>query len=246
MRYVLLAGVVGALLLPLPADARATVPRGFVGVMGDGPLFSSAVDLPHEVDLIADARVEALRVSFFWSVAQPYPPGTPVPPGYVDVDGVPTSFAASDAVMAEAARRDLDVLPVVLLAPAWARFNPAQTWSPPATAAFSRYASYMAALVRRYKPGGTFWAHRPRSRRAPIRSWQVWNEPNGPLFWTIQPGLDRYARMLRVASAAACCGARSARSCPGSASGGSAQSEDAWRSPRAAEPPGGGRSRPAW
>ncbi len=202
MRYVLLAGVVGALLLPLPADARATVPRGFVGVMGDGPLFSSAVDLPHEVDLIADARVEALRVSFFWSVAQPYPPGTPVPPGYVDVDGVPTSFAASDAVMAEAARRDLDVLPVVLLAPAWARFNPAQTWSPPATAAFSRYASYMAALVRRYKPGGTFWAHRPRSRRAPIRSWQVWNEPNGPLFWTIQPGLDRYARMLRVASAA--------------------------------------------
>ena len=167
MRYVLLAGVVGALLLPAAADAGETVPRGFVGVMADGPLFSAGVPLGREVDLMASAGVEAVRVSFFWSTAQPYPPGTPLPPGYVDVDGVPTSFAGPDALVAEAARRHLDVLPVVLAAPAWAREDPAQTWSPPAPGAYSRYASFMAALVRRYKPGGTFWAQRPRSRTGP-------------------------------------------------------------------------------
>ena len=202
MRYVLLAGVVGALLLPAAADAGETVPRGFVGVMADGPLFSAGVPLGREVDLMASAGVEAVRVSFFWSTAQPYPPGTPLPPGYVDVDGVPTSFAGPDALVAEAARRHMDVLPVVLAAPAWAREDPAQTWSPPAPGAYSRYAGFMAALVDRYKPGGTFWAQRPRSERAPIHAWQVWNEPNGPLFWTIQPGLARYVRMLRVARAA--------------------------------------------
>jgi hypothetical protein len=202
MRHVLLAGIVGALLLPAPAHAGQTVPRGFVGVMADGPLFSPNVELGREVDLMAAAGVEAVRVAVYWADAQPYPPGTPLPPGYVDVDGVPTSFAGPDAVVAEAARRHLGVLPVVLLAPIWARENPFQTWSPPAPGAYSRYASFMAALVQRYKEGGTFWAHRRGLPQAPIHAWQLWNEPNGPRFWTLQPGLASYARLVRVTRAA--------------------------------------------
>jgi hypothetical protein len=60
----------------------------------------------------------------------------------------------------------------------------------------------MDALVRRYRKGGTFWAQRPRTLRRPIHAWQVWNEPNGPLFWAVQPGLPRYAQLLQVAHAA--------------------------------------------
>ena len=202
MRAAVVAALVGAVILAVPAETAGAVPRAFVGVMADGPLFSPNVRLGHEVDLMASAGVGAVRVGFYWNRAQPYPPGTPPPPGYVDVGGVPTSFAESDRIVAEAARRHLAVLPVVLLAPPWARENRAVHWSPPALGSFSRYASYIDALVRRYGRAGAFWAQRPRRLRMPIHEWQVWNEPNGPLFWALQPGLPRYAQLLRVAHAA--------------------------------------------
>jgi hypothetical protein len=190
------------LVLASPAAASATVPRGFVGVMGDGPLFSPAVSLDREVDLMARAGVEALRVGFYWARAQPLAPGAAAPPGWADVGGVPTSFAETDRVMAAAARRRIEVLPVVLLAPRWARRVPLETWSPPAPATYASYARYVGALVARYRAGGSFWRERPQLSPVPIRSWQVWNEPNGPRFWTVQPGLAQYATLLRLARAA--------------------------------------------
>jgi hypothetical protein len=91
---------------------------------------------------------------------------------------------------------------VVLLAPGWARAVPSETWSPPARAAYARYARYVGALVARYKPGGSFWLERPDLRPMPIRAWQIWNEPNGPRFWTVQPGLAQYVALLRATRAA--------------------------------------------
>src|SRR3954451_16940467 len=111
MRLAVLAGVAGIVLFPVTSESAAAVPRGFVGVMADGALFSPNVRLGQEVDLMASAGVEAVRVRFYWNRAQPYPPGTPAPPGYVDVGGVPTSFAETDRIVAEAARRHLAVLP---------------------------------------------------------------------------------------------------------------------------------------
>jgi hypothetical protein len=189
VRLALLAGLVSLVVLSAPPAAQGAVPRGFVGVMGDGPLFSPAVNLDREVDLMAGAGVESLRVAVYWAHAQPRSTGPP-------------SFAETDRVVAAAARRRIEVLPVVLLAPAWARLRPSQTWSPPAPAAYGSSASYVAALVARYKPGGAFWAQHPELKPVPIRSWQVWNEPNGPRFWSLQPGLAEYAEMLRVTRAA--------------------------------------------
>ena len=162
MRSLALLGVVGALLVTETAQAEPlAVPPGFVGVMADGPLFSSpVVDLPHELDLMAGAGVESLRVAFYWDLAQPFAPGTAPPLGYEDVGGVPTSFARPDAIVAEAARRNLRMLPVVLRPPVWARADPGQLWSPPRRDTYSRYAAFLAALVHRYKPGGSFWAQR--------------------------------------------------------------------------------------
>ena len=203
MRSLALLGVLGALLVTETAQAEPlAVPPGFVGVMADGPLFSSpVVDLPHELDLMAGAGVESLRVAFYWDLAQPFAPGTAPPLGYEDVGGVPTSFARPDAIVAEAARRNLRMLPVVLRPPVWARADPGQLWSPPRRDTYSRYAAFLAALVHRYKPGGSFWARR-RPGAAAIRSWQIWNEPSGPAFWTIQPGLPAYAELLDVAARA--------------------------------------------
>jgi hypothetical protein len=187
MRRILIGGLVGAMVVAPPAAAARSVPPGFVGVMADGPMFfSPAFDSNRELRLMRSAGVESLRVGFYWDLAQPYPPGTPLPPGFVDVDGVPTSFARTDKVVAEASRAGLRMLPVVLAAPPWARLNAAQRWSPPRADAYSRYASFLDALVRRY--------------RRTIHSWQVWNEPNRPYFWTLQPGMRAYGDLLRVAS----------------------------------------------
>jgi hypothetical protein len=198
MRLVLLAGVLCVFVLASPSSAHGAVPRGFVGVMGDGPLFTPAVSLDREVDLMARAGVESLRVAFYWARAQPLPPGAAAPPGWTDVGGVPTNFAETDRVVAAATRRRIEVLPVVLLTPRWARQVPPELWSPPAPATYAHYTRYVAALVARYKPGGSFWRARPDLRPLPIRAWQVWNEPNGPRFWTVQPGLAQYATLLRM------------------------------------------------
>jgi hypothetical protein len=187
MRVLALA-LLGALLIPASAAEARQVPPGFLGVMVDGPMFDSpAVNSERELQLAARTGVESIRAAVYWDIAQPYAPGTPAPPGYVSVDGVPTSFARFDAVVDAASRAGLRVLPVVIRSPAWARAAPTDKWSPPRRDAYARYASFLHALVLRYPQ---------------IRDWQVWNEPNAPWFWTIQPGIADYAALLRASATA--------------------------------------------
>jgi hypothetical protein len=187
MRVLALA-LLGALLMPAAAAEARQVPPGFLGVMMDGPVFDSpAVDAGRELRLAARTGVESIRVGVYWDLAQPYPPGAPAPPGYVDVDGVPTSFARLDAVMTAATQANLRVLPVVLRPPTWARAAPTDKWSPPRPDAYPRYAGFLHALAQRYPQ---------------ILEWQVWNEPSAPYFWTIQPGLPAYASLLKQTATA--------------------------------------------
>ena len=68
-------------------------------------------------------------------------------------------------------------------------------------------AAFVSAAVKRYGPGGEFWAeHAPASRHqlrargprpVPIRTWQVWNEAN--FFYFAYPvSTGRYARLLKL------------------------------------------------
>jgi hypothetical protein len=66
-------------------------------------------------------------------------------------------------------------------------------------AAFGRYA---ASLVKRYGPRGSFWPAHPDIPKLPIRSWQIWNEPNIPAFWATGPDPAGYAKLLETASRA--------------------------------------------
>jgi hypothetical protein len=82
-------------------------------------------------------------------------------------------------------------------APAWAVDGRPEYGSPPRDIA--TFAAYAAAAVRRYGPGGTFWAQNPQLPRTPIRAWQVWNEPNLPFYWSKQPFARGYVALLRAA-----------------------------------------------
>ena len=56
--------------------------------------------------------------------------------------------------------------------------------------------------MRRYGPNGTLWAERPEVPRLPIRSWQIWNEPNLGPYWCGKANAKQYVAMLRAVGTA--------------------------------------------
>jgi polysaccharide biosynthesis protein PslG len=188
-RLAAVALAAAVLAVPAPADAspHRKVPDGFFGVMADGPLTDGLVAPGPEFARMSASGVESVRVAFDWSHAQPSEHGT-------------IDFSETDAFVAGAAARNLRVLPVVLHAPAWAVDGSPEYGSPPRDPA--DYAAYVGALVRRYGPGGAFWAQHPGLRVVPIRVWQIWNEPNIPFYWSKQPFAASYVRLLKAARAA--------------------------------------------
>jgi hypothetical protein len=191
-----------ALLLATAALQAPASAAPFLGVVADGPLADGEVDFKQQASLMTREGVQSVRTAFYWIQAQPFGPGSQIPQGFEDINGVPTSFDATDRVVAACAKNRLEVLPVVVEAPMWARVDPTREWSPPVDP--SAYADYVAALARRYGSTGSFWASHPDLPRAPIRFWQIWNEPAGgdrpndpSIFWDdTAPFQDRYVSML--------------------------------------------------
>jgi hypothetical protein len=179
-------------------------------MMADGPLFDPGVNLPRQLDRMVASGVESLRVVFSWSAAQPYPAWSAVPPSATGqfglaVGGVPTDFSATDRIVGLAASRGLTVLPVPMYAPSWDLETNPPRWDvnpihwPIEPHDYAPFAKYLAALVGRYGPQGSFWQQNPQIRRMPIREWQVWNEPNLSYFWSSEPFADTYVTLLRAA-----------------------------------------------
>lgn len=203
---ILLALALGVMIAPAAAPAAPRqAPEGFMGTMADGPLIDPGVDLDREVGLMRSCGVESLRIVIYWEDLQPFATQADVPADrraeFREVEGVPTAFAATDRVVAAAAGAGLRVMPVVLRAPAWDREDPKNQASPPRGDA--AYARFLRTLIARYGPQGSLWAERPGLQARPVRSWQVWNEPNIDRYWSSPaPFGKRYARLLRAANRA--------------------------------------------
>jgi hypothetical protein len=60
----------------------------------------------------------------------------------------------------------------------------------------SEMAAFAARVARRYGPGGSFWKAHPRLPAVPIRSWQIWNEPNLVFYWPPKPNARAYTKLL--------------------------------------------------
>jgi hypothetical protein len=190
----------------LPAGASARVPQGFVGMMIDGPLFpvtEPGIDISRQMDKMVSSGVESVRVVFDWQATQPYEHWADVPPAdaaqFTDVGGVPTKFGQLDELVGLAAQHGLRVLPVVIYTPAWdAAPHPPTAFATPRRT--GPYAAFVAALVQRYGPHGTFWSR--GAPRVPLRMWQIWNEPNISTFWPPRPFAPSYVALLRAAHTA--------------------------------------------
>jgi hypothetical protein len=170
---------------PVPATSSAAVPRGFFGVMADGPLTAGRVNLPREQRVMRRTGVGSVRVAVQWARLQPRAGAAP-------------DLRPLDRFVRGAARAGLDVLPVVLQTPAWAAADPSNGASPPRNPA--TYGRFLAALVARYGPSGSVWRGRGAPPRRPIRRWQVWNEPDIARYWSSREPWPRgYVRLLRAA-----------------------------------------------
>lgn len=195
-----------ALMLPAAADASPRLaPAGFMGTMADGPLVGADVDLDREVGLMRSCGVESLRIVIYWEDLQPLQKMADIPEDqratFREIEGVPTAFAATDRVVAAAAGAGLRVMPVVLRAPIWDRETRRNQASPPR--GDTAYPRFLRTLIGRYGPKGSLWAERPDLRPRPVRSWQVWNEPNIDRYWSSpKPFGPRYARLLRASNRA--------------------------------------------
>jgi hypothetical protein len=164
------------------------VPRGWLGVVTDGPLTHNATYASaDEWNRIADSGAESVRAAFFWRDAQP-------------ASASETSFATYDAIVLAAAARGLDVLPVLQGTPDWAALNPGDPGSPPRST--GDFARFLTQLVTRYGPRGSFWAEHPEVTRRPIRAWQIWNEPNITRYWNVASWAPPYVKLLKAAHAA--------------------------------------------
>ncbi len=131
------------------------------------------------------AGVRTVRIEVPWRDIEPVP-------------GDLSRLERYDRIVLTFARHGLGVLPVVHTTPAWAAAGGSR--EPGAIPADPRtYAAFLATLVRRYGRRGSLWAANPGARAVPIRSWQVWNEPNHTPFWQGDPWETTYLRLLRVA-----------------------------------------------
>src|SRR3954451_891565 len=186
-----LAPIVILLALPVCAPvahaAKRSVPRGWLGVIADGPLTRAGSPMDGEWDLMAGSGAESVRTAFYWPSAQP---SATAPP----------DLGHFDEVVLAAARRNLPVLPIVTGTPGWAGTTRGDETSPPRDD--RTYTDFLRALVARYGPSGSLWAEHPEVARRPIRAWQIWNEPNITRYWNVASWAPPYVRLLKAAHAA--------------------------------------------
>ena len=144
-------------------------------------------DLCGQLRVLYEGGVRFLRADFSWDRAEPAP-------GHFD-------WAATDRFMSAAADVGLDVLAIVDYSARWASSDPdgnGDVAYPPNDS--SAYASYAAAVVSRYGPGGEFWTGRARARA--LAAVELWNEPWGWFFWKPEPDPAAYAGLARQAAQA--------------------------------------------
>lgn len=165
----------------------------------DGALRGPWLDRAHE------AGATRVRLEAQWSEIAP----NPRPAGFAARDHADPAYTweTVDASVRDAAARDLGVLLIVAVAPAWAQAPgrpgeiPIGAWRPDPVA----LGDFAHALARRYS--GT--AVDPKGRKLPrVGAFEVWNEPNLDVYlapqWTrrnddlVRDGPGHFRRMLRA------------------------------------------------
>lgn len=149
----------------------------FYGVISAEPLPGAA-----QLSELGDAGAGTLRINLAWGSVQSGP-------------GAPYDWSHYDPVVRAAAASGIHVLATVYSTPDWAA-STAEV--PPLTDSdLHGFDDFVQAAVQRYGADGSFWRDHQDTPELPIEDWQLWNEPNSPLFWKPKPDPAGYLRLLR-------------------------------------------------
>jgi hypothetical protein len=159
--------------------------RTFLGLVSEDAFGKPGAYRRETLDRVRATGAGILRQTFDWR----------------RIETAPGSYELSfyDGYVAALARRRLRVLPILFNVPPFRSSEPADprhgTYPPRRPAEMGEFG---AVLARRYGPGGSFWQENPGLPRLPVRSWQVWNEPNLPVYWPSGPDAREYVALLRA------------------------------------------------
>lgn len=185
----LIAALALVALLVAPRVATAAVPDQFLGITTE--------DAYTGKDAYAQKQLRAQRAAGF-TVARQVFRWNEVEWGDDRFD-----FSATDRFIRNAAIAGMRVMPLLQGEPTWPTSRPkgnkTRNLFPPKDPA--TLGGFGAALAQRYGPNGTFWAANPQLPPMPVTSWQIWNEPNFPVYWGGKPNAKAYARMVIAAAA---------------------------------------------
>jgi polysaccharide biosynthesis protein PslG len=176
--------------LAFAATAQA-LPAKFWGVVPQSTLSAE------QFQRLGRGGVESIRIPIDWGTLQPQSGGA-------------IEWAGTDAMVERAALAGIDVLPAIAGAPSWAvrstrvsggGGSEAPTHLPASGVAGGAWQSLLRQAAERYGPGGAFWTSHPNVPVRPIRTWQIWNEPNFKFFVT-KPNPTEYGRLVKLSSTA--------------------------------------------
>ncbi len=184
----LAAALIAALAL---ATAAQALPARFWGAVPQSTLSTE------QFDRLDGGGVESVRISLDWATLQPQRDAA-------------IDWAGADLLIERAARAGIDVLPTVTGAPRWAvpsvrvpggGGSEAPGRLPASGVAASGWKALLTQAVERYGPSGDFWATHPAVPMRPVRTWQIFNEPNFK-FFVARPNPTEYGKLVRISSAA--------------------------------------------
>ena len=145
-----------------------------------------------DLQSMAGTGVKTVRLLISWNRVQPRR-------GRFDWRG-------PDQLIGGLASHGIRPIPFMWGSPAWVGTGGLKR--PPVSApSQSAWEDFLRAAVSRYGRGGTYWTDGYRQQFGeaavplPVRSWQVWNEPNLSEFYpgaTVDQAAERYGELLRT------------------------------------------------
>jgi hypothetical protein len=185
-RPLILAAVVAALAASsVPAATAAQ--NEFAGIVSNDTFDGSAAYRARTFAAQQAAGIGTIRQTLDWASYE-------IAPNNYD-------FTSFDNFVAGAAAHGIRVLPVLFDPPPFRSSKPKRnakrgTYFPKV---LSDLGDFGAVVAGRYGPDGTFWRSHPELPNLPFTSYQIWNEPNLPVYSPPTPSASKYVAMLKAA-----------------------------------------------
>jgi hypothetical protein len=169
-----------------PPPARAQFGVNVNRLFNDGTYTPRQID--QQLGALRATGATVARSDALWEATEPAAP----------VGGVHHyHWAFDDAIATALAEHGLRWLAIIDYSAPWAQSVAGVDHSPPRSA--GDYAAYAGALAARYGAGGSFWRAHPELPADPVGTYEIWNEPDNPTFWSPTPDAGRYASLYETA-----------------------------------------------